>query len=56
MKKDKFLNDLANNTPNSSMFEGVEDFEEDLQGGQTFTSVRKSLKSKKENKENNENI
>ncbi len=43
---DKFLNEIADNTPHSEQFEemSVNDFEEDLLGGKSFKSVRKENK------------
>ena len=55
-KKDKFLEEFANNTPHSGQFDEVKDFEEDLQGGKTFASVRKTLNIKKSKEEKNENV
>lgn len=43
---DKFLEEVANNTPHAEQFEEVQikDFEEDLYGGKSFKSVRKENK------------
>ena len=43
---DKFLEEMADNTPNSEQFGemSVKDFEEDLLGGKSFKSVRKENK------------
>jgi|TARA_B100001094_G_scaffold305717_1_gene335793 hypothetical protein len=44
---DKFLNEIADNTPHSEQFEemgSVNDFEEDLLGGKSFKSMRKENK------------
>lgn len=50
---DKFLEDVANNTPNAGQFDNVfeedkvSDFEEDLCGGKSFKSMRETTKIKK---------
>lgn len=50
---DKFLKELANNTPNASQFEdiideeNVSDFEEDICGGKSFKTMRETTKKKK---------
>ena len=53
---DKFLEELANNTPNASQFDKIEEnnikeVEEDLIGGKSFKKLKDEIK-----KEKNENI
>ena len=51
-----FLDDLANNTPNSEQFDhidklkesDVKDVEQDLMGGKSFKAIRKEKKEKNE--------
>lgn len=48
-----FLEDLANNTPNSEQFDklkesDVKDVEQDLMGGKSFKALRKEKKEKNE--------
>ena len=54
---DNFLDDLANNTPNSEQFDhldeklkesDVKDVEQDLMGGKSFKALRKEKKEKNE--------
>tara|TARA_B100000085_G_scaffold116413_1_gene105976 strand:- start:208 stop:381 length:174 start_codon:yes stop_codon:yes gene_type:complete len=52
---DKFLDDIANNTPNESMFD-IKEVEEDLVAGKPFKKLKEDLATSKKEKKNNENI
>ena len=52
---DKFLEDLANNTPNESMFD-IDEAEEDLVAGKPFSKLKEDLATSKKGKKTNENI
>ena len=52
---DKFLDDLANNTPNESMFD-INEVEEDLVAGKPFSKLKEDLATNKKEKRKNENI
>ena len=53
---DKFFEDLANNTPNESMFD-IDEAEEDLVAGKPFKKLKKDLAAdNKREKKTNENI
>lgn len=53
---EKFLEDLANNTPNKDQFgknvneKNLDDFEEDLIGGKSFKTLKNSINKKRGNK------
>ena len=55
---DKFLEDLANNTPNESMFDNsdINEVEEDLVAGKSYTKLKEDLATSKKEKKKNENI
>ena len=48
---DKFFDDLANNTPNESMFD-INEVEEDLVAGKTFSKLKEDLATTKKGKDN----
>ena len=52
---DKFFEDLANNTPNESMFD-IDEAEEDLVEGKPFSKLKEDLATSKKGKKTNENI
>ena len=52
---DKFFDDLANNTPNESMFD-INEVEEDLVAGKPFSKLKEDLATNKKEKKKNENI
>ncbi len=52
---DKFLDDLANNTPNESMFD-INEVEEDLVAGKPFSKLKEDLATNKKEKRKDENI
>ena len=52
---DKFLDDIANNTPNESMFD-INEVEEDLVAGKPFSKLKEDLATNKKEKKKNENI
>ena len=52
---DKFFDDLANNTPNESMFD-INEVEEDLVAGKPFSKLKEDLATNKKEKRKNENI
>ena len=52
---DKFLDDIANNTPNESMFD-INEVEEDLVAGKSYTKLKEDLATSKKEKKKNENI
>ena len=52
---DKFFEDLANNTPNESMFD-IDEVEEDLVAGKPFSKLKEDLATSKKGKKTNENI
>ena len=52
---DKFFKDLANNTPNESMFD-IDEAEEDLVAGKPFSKLKEDLATSKKGKKTNENI
>ena len=52
---DKFFEDLANNTPNESMFD-IDEAEEDLVAGKPFSKLKEDLATSKKEKKKNENI
>mgnify|MGYP001371226256 FL=1 len=52
---DKFLDDIANNTPNESMFD-IKEVEEDLVAGKPFKKLKEDLATSKKEKKKNENI
>ena len=52
---DKFFEDLANNTPNESMFD-IDEAEEDLVAGKPFSKLKEDLATNKKEKRKNENI
>ena len=52
---DKFFEDLANNTPNESMFD-IDEAEEDLVAGKPFSKLKEDLAISKKGKKTNENI
>ena len=52
---DKFFDDLANNTPNESMFD-INEVEEDLVAGKPFNKLKEDLATNKREKKKNENI
>ena len=52
---DKFFDDLANNTPNESMFD-IKEVEEDLVAGKPFKKLKEDLATSKKEKKKNENI
>ena len=52
---DKFFDDLANNTPNESMFD-INEVEEDLVAGKSYTKLKEDLATSKKEKKKNENI
>ena len=52
---DKFLDDIANNTPNESMFD-IKEVEEDLVAGKPFSKLKEDLATSKKGKKTNENI
>jgi|TARA_R100000458_G_C8266167_1_gene241177 hypothetical protein len=52
---DKFFEDLANNTPNESMFD-IDEAEEDLVAGKPFSKLKEDLATSKKGKKTNENI
>ena len=52
---DKFFDDLANNTPNESMFD-INEVEEDLVAGKPFDKLKEDLATNKREKRKNENI
>ena len=52
---DKFFDDLANNTPNESMFD-INEVEEDLVAGKPFSKLKEDLATNKREKKKNENI
>ena len=53
---DKFFDDLANNTPNESMFDNIDEVEEDLVAGKSYTKLKEDLATSKKEKKKNENI
>ena len=48
---DKFFDDLANNTPNESMFD-INEVEEDLVAGKTFSKLKEDIATTKKGKDN----
>jgi|TARA_Y100000816_G_scaffold141288_1_gene100101 hypothetical protein len=52
---DKFFDDLANNTPNESMFD-INEVEEDLVAGKPFSKLKEDLATNKKEKRKDENI
>ena len=52
---DKFFDDLANNTPNESMFD-IKEVEEDLVAGKPFSKLKEDLATNKKEKRKDENI
>ena len=52
---DKFFDDLANNTPNESMFD-INEVEEDLVAGKPYSKLKKDLATNKKEKRKDENI
>ena len=52
---DKFFDDLANNTPNESMFD-INEVEEDLVAGKRFSKLKEDLATSKKEKRKDENI
>ena len=52
---DKFFEDLANNTPNESMFD-IDEAEEDLVAGKPFSKLKEDLATNKKEKRKDENI
>jgi hypothetical protein len=50
---EKFLEDLANNTPNENQFgkivneKNLDEFEEDLMGGKSFKTLKNSINKKR---------
>ena len=52
---DKFLDDIANNTPNESMFD-IKEVEEDLVAGKPFSKLKEDLATNKKEKRKDENI
>ena len=52
---DKFFDDLANNTPNESMFD-INEVEEDLVAGKPFSKLNEDLATSKKEKRKDENI
>ena len=52
---DKFFEDLANNTPNESMFD-IDEAEEDLVAGKPFSKLKEDLATSQKGKKTNENI
>jgi len=52
---DKFFEDLANNTPNESMFD-INEVEEDLVAGKPFSKLKEDLATNKKEKRKDENI
>jgi len=52
---DKFFEDLANNTPNDSMFD-INEVEEDLVAGKPFSKLKEDLATNKKEKRKDENI
>ena len=52
---DKFFDDLANNTPNESMFD-IDEAEEDLVAGKPFSKLKEDLATNKKEKRKDENI
>tara|TARA_B100000614_G_C14144007_1_gene325537 strand:- start:97 stop:276 length:180 start_codon:yes stop_codon:yes gene_type:complete len=54
---DKFLEDISNNTPNTGMFDNIDEVEEDLVAGKPFKKLKKDLATdNKREKKTNENI
>ena len=51
---DKFFDDLANNTPNESMFD-INEVEEDLVAGKPFSKLKEDLATSKKEKRKDEN-
>ena len=58
---DKFIEDLANNTPNEGMFDGdhnsnrlfdIDEVEEDLVAGKPFSKLKEDLATTKKGKDN----
>ena len=49
-KIDKFVEELANNTPHSGQFENIDEVEEDLIGGKPFKHLKKELNTKNKKK------
>ena len=52
---DKFLEEIANNTPNEGMFD-IKEVEEDLVAGKPFSKLKEDLATSKREKKKNENI
>ena len=52
---DKFFDDLANNTPNESMFD-INEVEEDLVAGKPFSKLKEDLATNKKEKRKDENM
>ena len=52
---DKFFDDLANNTPNESMFD-INEVEEDLVEGKPFSKLKEDLATSKKEKRKDEHI
>ena len=52
---DKFLEEIANNTPNEGMFD-IKEVEEDLVAGKPFSKLKEDLATSKKEKKKNENI
>ena len=52
---DKFLDDIANNTPNERMFD-IKEVEEDLVAGKPFSKLKEDLATSKKEKRKDENI
>ena len=54
---DKFLEDISNNTPNTGMFDNIDEVEEDLVAGKPFNKLKEDLATdNKREKKTNENI
>ena len=54
---DKFIEDISNNTPNTGMFDNIDEVEEDLVAGKPFKKLKKDLAAdNKREKKTNENI
>ena len=52
---DKFFDDLANNTPNESMFD-INEVEEDLVAGKPFSKLKEDLATTNKGKKTNEDV
>ena len=53
---DKFIEDISNNTPNTGMFDDIDEVEEDLVAGKPFSKLKKDLATNKKEKRKDENI